>query len=108
MARVPTRFLSSVLSLLALLVAGCGGGDAPEDRGRRDSGKSFEAAIADAKRVDLASFPSASGKTLQQIAGSLPAIKVGLATSVFTAGRNRLAFGVIDQENTFVYGKTAV
>jgi hypothetical protein len=42
------------------------------------------------------------------MASTLSAISVGLATSVYTPGENRLGFGVIDQAQNFVYGKTAV
>jgi hypothetical protein len=56
-------------------------------------------------------FPAASGKTLQQLAEEIKgggSVEAGLATSVFTVGRDRLAFGVIDDQGQFVYGKTAV
>ena len=35
-------------------------------------------------------------------------VKLGLATSVFAPGENRLAFGVIGNDNRFVYGKSAI
>jgi hypothetical protein len=35
-------------------------------------------------------------------------VEAALASSVFTVGSNRLAFGVIDAEGQFVYGETAV
>ena len=34
--------------------------------------------------------------------------EVGLAGQTYTVGDNRLAFGVIDAQGAFVYGKTAV
>lgn len=37
-----------------------------------------------------------------------PGLEVGLATSVFTPGPNRLAFGLIDASNSLVYGRSAV
>ena len=53
--------------------------------------------------------PTANGKTLQELAGTAKGgQQAGLASSVFLRGNNRLAFGVIDAANKFVYGKTAV
>jgi len=60
--------------------------------------------------VDLNSFPQANGQTLRQLADGLygTGTKIGLATSVFTPGVNRLAFGVVNEDNSFVYAPTAV
>jgi hypothetical protein len=107
------RFLLAALLIGALLtVAGCGGGGSsddpveqvPEQGGLRDR-------VADAQNVDAKRFPSASGKTLQQVAQEVKGggtTDVGLASSVFTVGKNRLAFGMIDKQGQFVYGPTAV
>jgi hypothetical protein len=91
--------------LLAAGLAACGGSDNGEERSQ---GVTFEAAIREARSVDARDFPRPRGRTLQQIAKTLPEVDVGLATSVFTPGRNRLAFGVIDERRSFVYGKSAV
>ncbi len=63
-----------------------------------------------ATRSTAADFPPVQGRTLQQVADQIGATgpEVGLATSVFTPGENRLGFGVIDPKTGFVYGKTAV
>lgn len=37
-----------------------------------------------------------------------PGPQLGLATSVLVPGENRLAFGLIDRDNRFIYGDTAV
>ena len=98
----------AVLALLAL--GGCGEGDGETEgkRGKDTPGVSFDAAIRDAQAVTASDFPRPGARTLQQMAAGLPAVNVGLATSVYTPGRNRLAFGVIDEQRRFVYGKTAV
>ena len=87
-------------ALLACAMAGCGGGgdggasDDPVSRVPEEGGlqENVRAASA-ARRVD---FPSADGKTLNDLAEEVKgggSTEVGLATSVFTVGENRLAFG---------------
>ena len=101
-----------ITSLLALALAGCGGDDAKEEEGSKGgddlAGVEFGDAIREAQSVRAGDLPAARGRTLQQIASPLPAIQLGLATSVYTPGSNRLAFGMLDQANAFVYGKTGV
>jgi hypothetical protein len=50
------------------------------------------------------------GQTLRDVADGVGATgtQVGLATSVFTPGANRIAFGVLDESNAFVYAPTAI
>jgi hypothetical protein len=106
----PVRRLA-ITSLLALTLAGCGGDTKQEEssKGTDDlAGVEFGDAIRAARSVEAADLPATRGRTLQQIAGRLPAIQLGLATSVFTPGANRLAFGMLDQANTFVYGETGI
>ena len=94
------------MALLAL--GGCGGDNKPKAP-PGVSQSAFERQLQDAQRVSADDFPPATGKTLQQLADTARAgQQVGLATSVLVPGKNRLAFGVIDAENRFVYGKTAV
>lgn len=38
----------------------------------------------------------------------MEAVRTGLATSEFTLGQNRVAFGVIGRDNRFIYGSSAV
>jgi hypothetical protein len=104
--------LLPVLLVAASLVAGCGGGDdsakdpasqVPAEGGLREK-------VRAAQSVTAADFPAADGRTLQQIADSSGSAgpELGMATSVFVPGKNRVAFGVIDDQSGFVYGKTAL
>ena len=65
---------------------------------------------AAAREVRADDFPSASGRTLSELARATGARdgEAALASSVFTVGENRLAFGTIDEQGQFVFGKTAV
>ena len=103
---MPTKTAVALLALIALIAAGCG-----EDEKAKPSAAKKPAAdpIAAAAEVSKTDFPATEGRTLQEIAGSIKAgPKLGIAVSVFTPGRNRLAFGLIDQQNSFIYGKSAV
>ena len=108
------RTLVVLTAVLAL--AGCGGGDDDESAGTTDepSGTSeissdFKNALAEAASPKRSDFPAPAGRSLRALADSIQAGgQVGLATSVFTVGRNRLAFGLIDNQNKLIYGKTAV
>jgi hypothetical protein len=94
-----------------LAVAGCGGGsddggdgtrNVPESGGLREKVRAAAAPAA-------GDFPAVDGRSLQAVADSFQGgPEVGLAGQTFTVGDNRLAFGVIDSEGKFVYGKTAV
>jgi len=102
--------MMAVFAACALL-AGCGGGDdsggdalrnVPQEGGLR-------AKVGEAASPGRADFPSVDGRSLQDVANSMTGgTEVGLASQTFTTGRNRLAFGVIDADGRFVYGKTAV
>ena len=79
------------LFVVALVAAGCGGGD-------DEATPSAEAAAP-----DVSEFPAADGRTLEQIAadeGDLSELVVAPSGQVFHKGENRLGFGVftIDQE----------
>jgi hypothetical protein len=105
------RLSLALLALAALVVAACGGGSGggtpkpPPGVSQQD----FKRQLAEASSATAADFPAVGGRTLQQVADTAAAgNQVGFATSVLTPGRDRLAFGVIDRGNSFVYGKTAV
>jgi len=111
--------MSRVLGLLSTaliagaLLTGCGGETAdsgsdpiaqvPAEEGLREQ-------VAAAREVQASDFPSASGQTLAGLARSMGARdgEAALASSVFTVGDNRLAFGTIDDQGQLVFGKTAV
>src|SRR6185436_17746026 len=97
---------------VAVLLAGCGGADnsdkdpasqVPATGGLREK-------VREAQAVTAADFPAVRGRTLQEVANSVGSAgpELGMATSVFTPGDNRVAFGMIDLKSGFVYGKTAV
>ena len=95
----------------SLLAAGCGGGS--DEGGAKPppgvSQKDFSRLLQEASTSTAADFPATNGRTLQQMADTVKAgPQVGFATSVLTPGPDRLAFGVIDAKNNFVYGKSAV
>jgi hypothetical protein len=98
----------------ALALAGCGGdddssGSSNEPSGTSDISADFEQAIAEAGSPKKSDFPATKGRSLQELANTVQAGgQIGLATSVFTPGQNRLAFGLIDNENKLIYGKTAL
>ena len=94
----------------AVMLAGCGGSGTGEDPVARlptEGGvrEKVRAAASPAK----ADFPAPRGRSLQAIADEIGGgPEAGLATSVLTVGDSRLAFGVIDPEGSFIYGKSAV
>jgi hypothetical protein len=103
-----------VVALLGalMLVAGCGGDDSSGDPvSRVPTEGGLQDRVRAASQPREADFPASDGKTLEQLAQEVRgggSVEAGLATSVFTVGEDRLAFGVIDDQGQFVYGKTAV
>jgi hypothetical protein len=92
-------------------LVGCGGGDGDDDRGEGARAAETRLQLNGADKPDAADFPKPKrGQTLQQFADSIGATgtQVGLAGSVFTVGHNRIAFGVLDNQNSFVYAPSAV
>ena len=99
-----------LLAVLALL-AGCGGGsDAKDPAAQVPAERGVRAKVRAAQAVTAADFPATAGRTLQQIADTAGSAgpELGLASSVFTVGQDRVAFGLIDDRSGFVYGKTAL
>ena len=70
----------------------------------------MRAKVRAAQAVTAGDFPAAGGRTLQQVADTAgnAGPELGLASSVFTVGEDRVAFGIIDDRSGFVYGKTAL
>lgn len=107
------RLLSAltVLCVAPVALAGCGGsgegGGATSPNAKAAPASS--PALASAQSPVASEFPSAQGRTLRELADTMrPGPQAGLATSLYTPGENRLAFGLIDADNAFVYGRTAV
>jgi hypothetical protein len=91
--------------------AGCGSGSEEGGGATSPNARAAPASpeIVPAQHPARAAFPPAGGRTLQEIADTrTPGPQAGLATSVYTPGENRVAFGLIDRGNRFVYGPTAV
>lgn len=98
--------------LTTLLLASCWGEDAP-DTAPEPRGPSSDALRAQLERATLSDpseFPAASGRTLRGIADSLDGTgtQVAFATQTLVTGPQRLAFGIIDAENRFVYAPSVV
>jgi hypothetical protein len=106
----------AVAALLAgalLGAAGCGGDDGASDDpvARVPAEGGLQDEVRAASQPAEADFPTSDDKTLAQLAEEIKgggSTEVGLATSVFTVGEDRLAFGMIDDQGQFVYGPTAV
>jgi len=103
------------LGLIALaLLAGCGGGggDSSDPVGQVPDRGGLREKVRAASQVSAADFPAASGRSLQEVADAIGATgsdpELGLASSIFPVGSDRVAFGIIDDRSGFVYGKTAV
>jgi hypothetical protein len=103
--------LPLVLLAAAALLAGCGGSDPADDPAAQVPAEGgVREKVRAAQAVSAADFPAVDGRTLQQVADSAGSSgpELGMASSVFTVGRDRVAFGIIDDRSGFVYGKTAV
>ena len=109
------RWLPVLCALLTLGLAfsACGGDretqSATPTPTPQASSAELQAGLREATRTSAADFPKVKGRTLQEMAKDvLTGPELGLATSVFTPGKNRLAFGVIDPKSGFVYSGSAV
>jgi hypothetical protein len=109
--RMSRRLACFLLAACVALVAGCGGGSDNKDPVERVPAKGgLRDRVRAAQSPDASTFPAADGKTLQQVGDGVGAQgpDLAMASSVFTTGKNRLAFGLIDQQGQFVYGPTAI
>jgi hypothetical protein len=100
-----------VTTLLAVALAGCGSKESKDPVAQVPAESGQREAVRAALTSSAAEFPAVEGRSLQEVADSLDGSgpQAALASSVFTTGRNRLAFGAVDGEtNAFVYGRTAV
>ena len=98
--------LGLIVLSTAVLTVGCGTGGAETEPAKTVS---INEAISKASAVDVADFPEAKGKSLQEIADlSDPGPELGAATATFQPGDARFAFGLIDANGSFVYAPTVV
>src|SRR5919197_6119397 len=105
------RLAFAVLALCVAIVAGCGGGGGDQNAVERVPAKGgLRERVRAAQSPQASAFPATGGKTLQQVADGIGAQgpDLALASSVFTTGKDRLAFGIIDDQGQFLYGPTAV
>jgi hypothetical protein len=104
---VPRRFALSLVVLLAgTLATGCG---ASKHATATTQQPPPSPRVAAAMHPAASDFLAPRGRTLAQLARTLVAgPQVGLATSVYTPGSNRLAFGLVGSDGGFIYGPTAI
>jgi hypothetical protein len=91
-------------------LGGCGGEDDETAAPRAASSAELREQLQGATSSRAAEFPAVNGRSLQDVADGLGAAgpEYAPAGSIYTPGRNRLAFGIIDPTTGFVYGPTAV
>lgn len=101
------RALAASAALCAtIILAGCGGGD--ESASTSSDGQVDQQPEAAAEPV-AEDFPQTDGKTLRQLSsGARPGLQFAPATATFSPGFNRVAFGLLNDENQIVYAPTAV
>lgn len=102
--------------VLVLAVAGCGSSSPTKTIAPRPTTPApISPALAPAPGLTGAEnpsadgFPSAKGTTLTALAKSAKSlVQLGPATGTFTPGTQRVAFGVLTQAGSFVYGPTVL
>ena len=103
---------AALVALIALVAGGCGGDDSSGTGNAKPppgvAKSQFPALLADAAKVTKADFEAPRGRSLEEIASKAKQAQVGFASSVIEPGANRVAFGVLDGQNNFLYGRTAV
>jgi hypothetical protein len=103
--------VSAIAALLACIaITACGSSDDGSPESNQGAAKQARSQLNGADKPTAAQFPATQGRSLQELANTFAPNpgQAGLASSVFTPGENRLAFGVIDQQQKFVYGPSAV
>jgi hypothetical protein len=96
--------------LCALTLAACGGEESADPIERVPESGGVREQVDAARQVSPQDFPAVEGRTFDDLVAEVAGRDGGatLATSVFTPGTNRLAFGTISDDGQFVYGKSAV
>lgn len=100
---------ATCLLLAATLVAtGCGGSSSSTDQSTTKPQPKNDP-IAAAAQVSKADFPAPAGRSMEEFVKTINAgPQLGLAVGTFTPGKNRLAFGLLRKDNSFLYAKSAV
>lgn len=95
---------------LLALVAGCGGADSGGVNSKLLEPGPMPAGVEQAETVDVSQFPKVEGRTLEAVLQEASGqASFGLGSGTFTPGpRERLAFAVLGQQGTPVYGQTVV
>jgi hypothetical protein len=104
------RVVAVALVAAAAVLVGCGGGRSEDPVSQLPKSGGLQEKVRAAQTPPASEFPAPKGKTLQALANEIGGgPEMGLAGSVYRAGEeNRVAFGVIDSNAGFVYGKTAL
>ena len=92
-----------------VLLAGCGSSE-PQTEGTIGSGdESITQQSEAAAEPTLEQFPDAQGMTLEQVANTArPGTNFAPGTGTYVPGRNRVAFGLLNDENEILYAPSAV
>jgi hypothetical protein len=99
---MPRRAVVALCLVALLAAAGCGGSASGDET-------KLPSVVEGAKQPELRDFPKPRGRTLKQLAETVPdGPHAALAASVFLPGKQRFAFGLIDNSRKFVYASTAV
>jgi hypothetical protein len=110
---------ATAAAIAALALAGCGSSASSSSSTSAQSSASSTqstagpppaiAELASAQHPQPSQFPSARGKTLQQLASTVKAsAQLGAATGTFTPGTGRFAFALNTSSGAFIYAPTAL
>jgi hypothetical protein len=119
-----TRLAPLLLVALALGLSACGSSSSKKDTtstatkpasttastpSSTDTASTSAASLAAAANPSLKQFPATRGRTLTQMTkGLTPVGDVAPATGTFVPGSQRFGFELLDKQQKFVYGPTAV
>ncbi|MEA2295586.1 MAG: hypothetical protein QOE86_3225 [Solirubrobacteraceae bacterium] len=96
---------------LVAAISGCGGSEQAAKDPVQAVNASVRTQVSAAQTVDPASFPKPpAGQSLEAFAGQFDTQgpQAIAASSIFRPPSNRLAFGLLDSDRRFAYGKTVV
>jgi hypothetical protein len=94
--------LAATFLVVALGAVGCGSASSADET-------KLPSVVEGAKQPKLSDFPKPRGRTLKELAETAPdGPHAALAGSLYQPGRERLAFGLIDNSRRFVYASSAV